>query len=247
MQKFDNSGPDSFDARLNENTADDRLNENAARNLALVIDEHEFMRGCLTLWIGTFCPDLRVVAVGSVEELPEVDLRSDAIVVIFGPGSVMRRDGWLNNSVAALRAVQSDLKVTEVHMVAIVNPDEMRATDESVLHAKLQGFIPTSSSAEVAAAALRLVIAGGSYFPRVPFRERTVMEAPALAGGAALPMRLTPREQAVLDLLRCGTPNKIIAHRLGMSLSTVKAHVHNIIRKLNVRNRTEVAVTLRAM
>ena len=36
--------------------------------------------------------------------------------------------------------------------------------------------------------------------------------------------------------------NKIIAYRLSLSQSTVKAHVHNIISKLNVSNRTEAAV-----
>ena len=46
----------------------------------------------------------------------------------------------------------------------------------------------------------------------------------------------------MLELLKCGLPNKIISYRLEMSPSTVKAHVHNIIVKLNVRNRTEAAV-----
>ena len=51
----------------------------------------------------------------------------------------------------------------------------------------------------------------------------------------------------VLELLMQGMANKIIAFRLGMSQSTVKVHVHSIIRKFNVRNRTEVAVTARSM
>jgi DNA-binding NarL/FixJ family response regulator len=54
--------------------------------------------------------------------------------------------------------------------------------------------------------------------------------------------KLTPRELAVLHLLERGLSNKMIGKHLGMSPSTVKAHVHNIISKLNVRNRTEAAV-----
>ena len=46
----------------------------------------------------------------------------------------------------------------------------------------------------------------------------------------------------MLELLEHGLPNKIIAYRLEMAQSTVKAHVHSIIAKLNVRNRTEAAV-----
>jgi two-component system nitrate/nitrite response regulator NarL len=44
-------------------------------------------------------------------------------------------------------------------------------------------------------------------------------------------------------MLEQGMANKIIAYRLSLSQSTVKAHVHSIISKLNVRNRTEAAVT----
>lgn len=53
---------------------------------------------------------------------------------------------------------------------------------------------------------------------------------------------LTARERAVLELLGTGKPNKIIAYKLGMSLSTAKIHVHNIIRKLQVKNRTEAVI-----
>jgi hypothetical protein len=38
-------------------------------------------------------------------------------------------------------------------------------------------------------------------------------------------------------------PNKIIAHDLRISQSTVKAHVHSIIAKFDVHNRTQAAVT----
>ena len=52
---------------------------------------------------------------------------------------------------------------------------------------------------------------------------------------------LTPREQAVFNLLRDGLPNKLIAHRLNMSISTVKIHVHHVMQKLRARNRAQVA------
>ncbi|HEY7971415.1 MAG TPA: LuxR C-terminal-related transcriptional regulator [Xanthobacteraceae bacterium] len=42
-------------------------------------------------------------------------------------------------------------------------------------------------------------------------------------------------------------PNKTIACRLGMSQSTVKVHVHKILNKLKVSNRTAAAVTARNM
>ncbi len=54
--------------------------------------------------------------------------------------------------------------------------------------------------------------------------------------------RLTKRENEVLEILAEGCPNKIIASRLGLSENTVKLHIHNIIMKLGVHNRTEAAM-----
>jgi DNA-binding NarL/FixJ family response regulator len=45
----------------------------------------------------------------------------------------------------------------------------------------------------------------------------------------------------VIDALRRGKPNKIIANELNMRESTVKVHVRNIMKKLNATNRTQVA------
>jgi DNA-binding NarL/FixJ family response regulator len=44
-----------------------------------------------------------------------------------------------------------------------------------------------------------------------------------------------------LELVARGTPNKLIATEFGLSEHTVKIHMHNIIRKLRVHNRTEAA------
>lgn len=54
--------------------------------------------------------------------------------------------------------------------------------------------------------------------------------------------RLTERQQAVLSCLCCGDPNKVIGRKLGMTETTVKVHVREIMRKLGVSNRTQVAV-----
>ena len=64
---------------------------------------------------------------------------------------------------------------------------------------------------------------------------------------AALPAgttvrKLTPREKEVLALVASGHPNKVIARDLDVSCHTVKLHIHRIIAKLGVNNRTEAAV-----
>jgi DNA-binding NarL/FixJ family response regulator len=51
----------------------------------------------------------------------------------------------------------------------------------------------------------------------------------------------TTRQAAVIEALRRGKPNKIIAYELKMRESTVKVHVRNIMKKLKATNRTQVA------
>ena len=54
--------------------------------------------------------------------------------------------------------------------------------------------------------------------------------------------RLTAREQDVLGFLAQGLRNREIAEELGLAEPTVKIHVNNLLRKLQVKDRTEAAV-----
>ena len=69
---------------------------------------------------------------------------------------------------------------------------------------------------------------------------------PAEAGDTVLSRlnKLTARQKRVLELLAEGLPNKVIAHELGISETTVKAHVGEILRKLKVYNRARAIVML---
>ncbi len=53
---------------------------------------------------------------------------------------------------------------------------------------------------------------------------------------------LSPREMEILRLITQGASNKEIAYQLGISRQTVKNHMSNILRKLDVNDRTEAAV-----
>jgi DNA-binding CsgD family transcriptional regulator len=73
---------------------------------------------------------------------------------------------------------------------------------------------------------------------------------PALATKAGLrapqrPVRsrekLTRREREIFDLVKQGSSNRAIARTLWISESTVKVHVHHILKKLGARTRTEAA------
>lgn len=54
-------------------------------------------------------------------------------------------------------------------------------------------------------------------------------------------VRLTSRERQIIDPLGQGLSNKDIATSLHIAIHTVKSHVHNILEKLSLRTRPEVA------
>ena len=56
------------------------------------------------------------------------------------------------------------------------------------------------------------------------------------------PGNLTVRQQEVLEHLRLGESNKMIARRLGMTEGTVKVHIRQMMRKFHVSNRTKLAL-----
>ena len=56
---------------------------------------------------------------------------------------------------------------------------------------------------------------------------------------------LTAREREIVELIEDGLSNKVIAARLHVELATVKNHVHNILEKLQVHRRGEIAGRLR--
>jgi len=64
---------------------------------------------------------------------------------------------------------------------------------------------------------------------------------------AADRVHLTPTQRKVLDGVHSGRLNKQIAFDLGIAEATVKAHMTILMRKLNVRNRTQVAIIAEMM
>lgn len=99
-----------------------------------------------------------------------------------------------------------------------------------------RGFLPKTLPSQVLAAALQVILSGGTYVPTDYAQSgAAAASAAALAPGGAL----TPREAEVLTLLVAGRSNKEIGRSLGLQEITVKLHVRNIFRKLGVRNRVE--------
>lgn len=103
-----------------------------------------------------------------------------------------------------------------------------------------RGYIPTSVDAKICVEAIHLAMAGGIYVPASMLKKSDKSQADDdVLGGL-----FTPREIEVVNAIRVGKSNKIIAFELKMSEGTVKAHVHNIMKKTGASNRTEVACKL---
>jgi len=119
------------------------------------------------------------------------------------------------------------------------------------------GLVANTMSADMVLCVLRLMLVGGTYFPCeatwLVSAAATPVSAPApeTAASPALALRgtfgLTPRQLDVLSYICQGMSNKIIARALGMRETTVKAHVMQIMRRLNADNRTQVALRVSQM
>lgn len=79
----------------------------------------------------------------------------------------------------------------------------------------------------------------GHLFERVSHLSRMVDAGPLPAG--ASPDQLTPRERQVARLMARGLSNKRISTNLGIKVATTKNHVHNVLQKLCLEGRGQVA------
>ena len=110
------------------------------------------------------------------------------------------------------------------------------------------GYCLKGIAAETLVLAIRSVAAGASWWDQTATTEiRAAIksntpdaDSPKTADGLASP--LTRREQEILALLATGKTNQEIAEILYIAPGTVRVHVHAILHKLEVRDRTQAAV-----
>jgi len=121
------------------------------------------------------------------------------------------------------------------------------AHDEFVefVKAGVAGFILKDATIDVFIATILAVANGQSVLP--PLMTGTLFSHVAAQArargrrGAKAAVRMTARERQVIGLIADGLSNKEIADRLHVATHTVKSHVHNILEKLTLHTRLEVA------
>ena len=209
--------------------------------LVMIVDKRALERECLARGLVEHNPTLRVSAVGSLDEIQHIagEAEPSAILVILGSRKVS------DQSVRAELA-QFIAEIGDVPVIVVVDSDEP-AEVLAALECGARGYIPTSVTVKVAAEAIGLARAGGIFVPAsCVLALREIIHSSA-NGARPLAGMFTIREAAVVEALKKGKANKIIAYELNLCESTVKVHIRNIMKKLKATNRTEVAYKLRQM
>ncbi|WP_342238986.1 response regulator transcription factor [Inquilinus sp. OTU3971] len=131
----------------------------------------------------------------------------------------------------------------EIPMI-VVGEIETSSQVARIIEYGARGYIPTSVGLPVAIGAISLVRAGGVFVPASMLLASRREAGKASPDAGSVQQLLTERQAAIAAALSRGKANKIIAYELNLSESTVKVHVRNIMKKLQARNRTEVAYKL---
>ncbi|MGL4959624.1 MAG: LuxR C-terminal-related transcriptional regulator [Inquilinus sp.] len=163
--------------------------------------------------------------------------RTSAILIVIG--GVRSGDPELSADLRSLTREHPQIPVV------VMGDSEVPSEVLEILFHGARGYIPTSASLSVAIGALSLAVAGGVFVPTSALltagyaRQQPHPDATGIFG-------LTERQAEVAEGIAHGKPNKVIAYELNLSESTIKVHIRGIMRKLQARNRTEVAFKLHA-
>jgi len=199
------------------------------------VDDHPLVRGGLERALQRV-KDIKLIAVGKnaadacrivEEEKPDVMLLD-----ITMPGDGME----------AARSIAASGARTKVLMLTGSDDDGDVA---AALAAGAKGYIVKGSETAELLDAVRAVHAGRPYIT-AEVAARVLVQTVHAPGAAAQPSiedsKLNDREEEILEHVARGMTNREIADQLNMSVPSVKGRVARIIRKMEVRNRTEAIV-----
>lgn len=186
-------------------------------------------------------PGLEVVAVAHDGAAAMVHLRDTKPHIVLVDAALGDHDSQRLVAEMTTAAPESRLIVMDL----LPDPDEVAA----FIKAGATGFIAKDASLSDFVTTIRSVAGGVSVVPDVltgPLFSHVVKYA--VTSGvtdAADAVRMTQREREVFELVADGLSNKQIAQRLNVATNTVKGHVHNILEKLALHTRLQIAAFAR--
>jgi DNA-binding NarL/FixJ family response regulator len=205
--------------------------ENGVTHRFLIADDHPLFRGALRAAISGPFASAHIAEAGNFGDVTaDLEQRPDTDLVLLDlkmPG-VSGFSGLLY-----LRAQYPGVPVIVVS--ALQEPGTIRRC----MGFGASGFIPKTLEVEGMREAIRTVLDGGTWTPADLDSSDEDAETSDLARRLS---SLTPQQVRVLMMLSDGLLNKQIAHELGVSEATVKAHVSAILLKLGVESRTQAVI-----
>ena len=216
----------------------ERARPNAPR-VALFIDKQSLSRECVCAVLATHLSEWAFQYAESIRDIPKIGESSAAFLVI------------LHTHAASLSspAVASEIRaITEAApegQLIILSDIGEAAEVHLAMQLGARGYLPADLPFAQAAAAIRFVGDGGTFIPACVLAaalapQRTPQAHPI--DGEGNPIHFSRRQLEVLEKLKQGKQNKIIAHELNMCESTVKVHIRLLMNKLKARNRTQVVL-----
>jgi DNA-binding NarL/FixJ family response regulator len=202
----------------------------------LIVDDDALVRAGLSMMLdGTG----GITVAGEAADGDEVPAAADAHApdVVLMDLRMSRVDG-----ITATRRLRARPNPPEVIVLTTFD------SDENILHALragASGFLLKDTPPDQIVHAVRQVAAGDPILsPRITRRimDRAAVEAGAYQRARAALARLSPRENEVVLAIAWGRSNAEIAAELFMSVATVKAHVSSVLTKLDLDNRTQIAL-----
>ena len=191
----------------------------------LIVDDHPVVRDGLVAILHQGEPDLEVVGeAGDGLEAVQAWRTLRPTVTIMDlqlPGQT---------GVEAIKAIRREDPEARILVLTTFDGD---ADIQRALEAGARGYLLKSVRRATLIEGVRAVAAGQRYLP--PATAARLVEAMESE-------KLTGRELDVLKLLAKGERNREIADALGLAEPTVKIHVNNLLRKLQVKDRTEAAI-----
>jgi two-component system, NarL family, nitrate/nitrite response regulator NarL len=209
----------------------------AGAPIALVlIDDNRLLRDGIVAMIRTQ-PGFKVLAASAdaEEALEKVkEAKPDIVLLDFG------LEG--HDSLSLTETVHAEVREAKVIVMGLLPSQDDVAR---FVRAGASGFVMKDASFEVFFETIRAVARGEQVLPsqltNSLFSQIALNVAVKDQPKALDSVRLTMREKQVIDLLGEGLSNKEIASRLHIAVHTVKSHVHNVLEKLALHSRLEVA------
>jgi DNA-binding NarL/FixJ family response regulator len=202
----------------------------------LIVDDHPLFREALENAIRWAAPDAYILEATSIDGALAV-LGANEIELTFLDLSMPGTTG-----LSGLLRIRKAFPRSPIVVISCHQDSEIVA---SVLSLGVSGYVPKSTSKEELAHSIGEVLKGAVYLPSC---YRGIAAGPRSKGPAQELLKrlheLTPQQLKVLDMIRRGLQNKQIAYELNIRETTVKVHVSEILRKLNVMSRTKAIIEM---